>query len=154
MIGRYSPSVYTVAGTSLFGVPSIVFVNTDKGGTWGVTNEPGNQRWSPANLQGAQKPFCHLGHGRRSAAIVLRCLRTCWKELSTKSEGEKKTYRIMSLLRLSSSTSSGLVSKRVSSPTIRARRFSIFSPMVAVSCRCVSKRGFARRGRKRTSRFA
>ena len=32
IIGKYSPSVYTVVRISLFGVPSVVLVNTDKGG--------------------------------------------------------------------------------------------------------------------------
>jgi hypothetical protein len=38
----------------------------------------------PGNL------FVILDMVGEAAAVVLRCLRTCWKELSTKSEGEKK----------------------------------------------------------------
>ena len=67
------PSVYTDACTMPFGVPPVVLVNTDKGATRGIMNEPGNRRSSPADLQGARKFVRGLEHGRGTAAVVLRC---------------------------------------------------------------------------------
>ena len=138
MKGKCLPSVYTDACTLPFGVPSVVLVNTNDSATQGIMNKPGNQRSSPADLQGAQRFVRRLACGRQTAAVVLRCSRTCWMELSTKSKGGIMIYLIRSLRRLSSSTLSGFVStKRVSSTTIRASRSSIMFPMAVDSCGCV-----------------
>ena len=120
-----------------------------RGCNLGVMNEPGNRRWSPVYLRGPRKSFHRLGPGREvpsaqgsqsETAVVLRCLRTCWKELSTGSKGEIMTYLIRSPRRFRSSTSPGSVAKRASSATIRESWFWISSPMVAVSCRWVRQR--------------
>ena len=114
-----------------------------------VMDEPGNRRWSPVGLRGARKSFHRLGPGREvpsvqgsqlETAAVLRCLRTCWKELSTESKGGIITYLIRTRWRLCSSTSPGSVVKRASSATIRESRFSISSPMAVVSCKWVRQR--------------
>jgi hypothetical protein len=70
MKGKYLPSVYTDACTLLFGVPSVVLVNTDEGATQGIMNKPGNRRSSLADLQGARKFVRRLERGRQTAAVV------------------------------------------------------------------------------------
>ena len=57
-----------------------------------------------------------------------------------------KTYRINSILRLCSSTSSGSVANSVSSVAIRERRFSILFPMATASCKWVSHREVLSKG--------
>jgi len=94
--GKYSLSVYTVARTSPFGVSSVALVNIDKDATREAMNKPGNRRQSPADLRGVRKSLHRLEPGRQivaaqtfqpETAVVLRCPRACWKELSTESKG-------------------------------------------------------------------
>ena len=140
--GEGSLSICASDRGSPFVAISVVLVNTDEDP--GVVNKPGNRRWSPVDLRGAWKSLCRLGHGQRVAAaeasqsenaVALRCVRACWKQLSTKSRGGIITYHFNSSRRLCSATSPGRESKRSSKPTIRERRSSILFPMTMVPCR-------------------
>ena len=52
---EHSLSLCILVRRSLFGTPSVIPVNVENGAK--VTNEPGNRRWSPADLREAQVPL-------------------------------------------------------------------------------------------------